>query len=103
MIQLLSYISNKFPQLKEEIKWSQPMFTDHGTFIIGFSVAKNHIAIAPEAIALNKFEDDVANAGYERTKELFKIKWTDEINYNLLEKIIKYNIVDKKDHKKFWR
>ena len=41
--------AEKFPQLKEENKWNQPMFNDHGTFIIGFSIAKGHIAVAPEA------------------------------------------------------
>ena len=27
------------------------MFTDHGTYIIGFSVSKKHLAVAPEAVA----------------------------------------------------
>jgi uncharacterized protein YdhG (YjbR/CyaY superfamily) len=39
--------------LKEEIKWNQPMFSDHGTFIIGFSIAKEHIAVAPEAVVIS--------------------------------------------------
>lgn len=41
-------ISEKFPDLEAKIAWNQPMFTDHGTFIIGFSAAKHHFAISPE-------------------------------------------------------
>ncbi|MCQ4950818.1 hypothetical protein NE646_14380, partial [Bittarella massiliensis] len=37
-----------FPDLTPKIAWNQPMFTDHGTFIIGFSAAKAHLAVAPE-------------------------------------------------------
>lgn len=103
MEKVLSHIKKKFPRLDEEIKWNQPMFVDHGTFIIGFSVAKVHIAIAPEAIAIKRFEKEIRQAGYSYTKELFRIKWTDEVDYELLEKIVAYNIEEKKDMKKFWR
>ena len=37
---IFSYIRKEFPELQEEVKWKQPMYTDHGTFIIGFSVSK---------------------------------------------------------------
>ena len=39
---ILNYIKSAFPQLKEEIKWNQPMFTDHGTFIIALHSKKSH-------------------------------------------------------------
>jgi uncharacterized protein YdhG (YjbR/CyaY superfamily) len=100
---ILNNIKKKFPQLKEEIKWNQPMFTDHGTFIIGFSIAKTHIAVAPEAVVISLFEKEIEEAGYSHTKELFKIKWTDNVDFDLLYKVIAYNIEDKKDMTKFWR
>ena len=31
------------------------MFTDHGTFIIGFSIAKHHLAVAPERVVIQHF------------------------------------------------
>ena len=37
MESILNYIKKSFPQLKEEIKWNQPMFTDM-ELIIGFSM-----------------------------------------------------------------
>ena len=103
MEEILSHIKKEFPQLKEEIKWNQPMFTDHGTFIIAFSIAKEHIAVAPEGVVISLFEREIKKAGYSHTKELFRIKWTDQVDYNLLDKLIAYNIDDKKDMTKFWR
>lgn len=43
--EVLSWVKNKFPNLEPVIKWNQPMFTDHGTYIIGFSVSKKHLAV----------------------------------------------------------
>ena len=42
-------------------------------------------------------------SGYARTKGLAKIKWTDEVDYDLLAKMIEYNIEDKKDCTTFFR
>lgn len=103
MRQILEHITEKFPVLEKEIKWNQPMFTDHGTFILAFSVAKNHISISPETEALDHFEEQIKQAGYERTKMLFKIKWTDKIDYDLLEAMITYNVKEKKNMTRFWR
>lgn len=103
MEDILKYIKKSFPQLRAEIKWNQPMFTDHGTFIIGFSIAKKHIAVAPELTAIAHFREDIEEAGFSCTNMLFRIKWTDKVNYNLLHKIVEYNIESKKDMNKFWR
>jgi uncharacterized protein YdhG (YjbR/CyaY superfamily) len=87
---ILKYIKENFPQLQEEIKWNQPMFGDHETFIIGFSVAKGHIAVAPEAVVISLFEKEIEKAGYSRTQELFRIKWTDKVDFDLLHKMVAY-------------
>ncbi|MGI6732629.1 MAG: iron chaperone [Anaerovoracaceae bacterium] len=100
---LLRHIADKYPDLKREIKWNQPMFSDHGTFIIAFSISKQHVAVAPEAVALDRFDEKIKQAGYTRTKMLFRIKWTDELDFGLIDEIIEYNIEDKKDMKKYWR
>lgn len=103
MENILKYVKETFPQLKEEIKWNQPIFSDHGTFIIGFSVAKGHIAVAPEAVVISLFEKEIEQAGYSHTKELFRIKWTDQVDFDLLHKLVNYNIENKKNMIKFWR
>lgn len=70
---IFEQIQKEFPNLTVELKWNQPMFIMNGTFIIGFSVAKNHISIAPEAVTMAIFTNDINAANYEATNNLFKI------------------------------
>ena len=101
--EVLFWIKNKYPQLKTEMKWNQPMFTDHGTFIIGFSVSKKHLAVAPESVAITFVEDAIVEAGYDYTKQLIRIPWSRPVDYRLLEKLIEFNIHDKENCLTFWR
>jgi len=101
--EVLSWVTAKYPDLVPRIAWSQPMFTDHGTFIVGFSLAKKHLAVAPESAAINHFSHEIAQAGYDHTKELVRIPWDRPVDYSLLEKIIEFNILDKADCSTFWR
>ncbi len=57
----------------------------------------------PESIAIKHFEEDIKNANYDHTKELFRIQWKDPVDYTLLEKLIDFNITDKADCQTFWR
>ncbi|XID96072.1 iron chaperone [Paenibacillaceae bacterium WGS1546] len=86
-----------------QVAWNQPMFTDHSTFIIGFSAAKPHLAVAPERAGISRFSEDIAQAGYDHTKELVRIRWDRPVDYSLLEKMIEFNIMDKADCSTFWR
>ena len=65
---ILNHIKEKFPQLKGEIKWKQPMFMDHGTFIIAFTYSKSHILIAPEEKVIGVFEKEIKDAGIPARK-----------------------------------
>lgn len=101
--EILRWVSRKFPQLKPQMKWNTPMFTDHGTFIIGFSAAKHHVSVSPEEACMTYFADEIAQAGYSATKGLFRIPWDKPVNYELLEKMIAFNIEEKADCASFWR
>lgn len=103
LAELFAWILERFPSLVPEIKWNQPMFTDHGTYIIGFSVAKPHMAVAPEQAGIAQFAEDIEQSGYSRTDLLFRIRWNQPVDYELLEKIITYNIAEKADCTTFWR
>lgn len=103
MEKLFSWINENFPGLEAVIKWNQPMFVDHGTFIIGFSMARHHMAFSPEEAGITVFSKEIKEAGYEHTKGLAKIKWVDEIDYSLLKRIIEFNIADKKECQTFFR
>lgn len=101
--ELFSWISHSFPELVPVVKWNQPMFTAHGTFIIAFSFSKNHFAVSPETVTIKHFSSDIEQAGYDHTENIIRIKWGQDIDYSLMKKLIDFNIVDKADHTKFWR
>jgi len=101
--EIFGWIIKTFPNLIPKIAWNQPMFTDHGTFIIGFSVAKHHLAVAPERAVINHFSEEIVQAGYNHSKELVRIPWNSPIDLSLLEKLIQFNILDKAECSTFWR
>lgn len=103
LLKIWTWIEQEFPQLEKRIAWNQPMYTDHGTFIIGFSVSKPHMAVSPEAQTMKHFSDEIQQAGYSLTSQLFRIKWNEEVDYSLLKRIIQYNIEEKKECTTFWR
>ena len=37
MVEVLTWVAERYPELEPRIAWNQPMFTHHGTYIIGFS------------------------------------------------------------------
>ncbi len=100
---VLRWVMATFPQLTPRIAWNQPMFTLHGTFIIGFSVSKGHMALSPEAAGIPPFHGDILNAGYSYTKQLVRLPWALPVDYGLLEKIISFNLEDKAGCTTFWR
>jgi uncharacterized protein len=100
---VLDWVQESYPKLEPVVKWNQPMFQDHGTFIIAFSVSKKHMSVAPETVTIEHLEEDIKKAGYDYTKHIIRVPWKDEVNYSLLEKIIDFNIMDKADYTTFWR
>lgn len=101
--EILTHIHEKYPQLSGEIKWNTPMFMHKGTYIIGISAAKHHLSISPESYTLERFLPQIKSANYTYTKGLFRIKWDQVLNYELLDEIIEFNIKDKADYPHFWR
>jgi uncharacterized protein YdhG (YjbR/CyaY superfamily) len=101
--EILTWITRTFPSFSTRIAWNQPMFTDHGTYIIGFSIAKQHISIAPEKAAMLEFFHFIAQAGYDQTDYLFRIRWDQPIDFSLLEAMIRFNVLDKAGCTTFWR
>ncbi|MBO0453048.1 MULTISPECIES: iron chaperone [Enterococcus] len=100
---LFQWILTEFPELDTRIAWNEPMFTHHGTFILGVSTAKNHFSVSPEVACLKKFLPAIQNFGYSHTTNIFRIKWTEEINYPLIREMIAFNLEDKAEYAKFWR
>ena len=103
MSEILQWVQKKYPQLVGKIAWNQPMFTDHGTFIISFSLANQHIAMGPEKQTMVELADLIQKSGYEHGKMLIKFPWDKPIDYDLISKIIEYNIIEKDGINTFWR
>lgn len=101
--EVLAWVGHTYPMLLGQMKWNQPMFIDHGTFILGFSAAQKHLAVAPEGDALARFRDEIATAGYSLGKQLFHIGWAQPVDYGLLGRIIDFNREDKAICETFWR
>ncbi|RYG73446.1 iron chaperone [Lentibacillus lipolyticus] len=101
--EILKWVSNEFPNMEPLVKWNTPMFSNHGTFIIGFSTAKHHLSVSPEAVTITHFYNDIARSGYSATKGLFRIPWKKQVNFELLRKMIDFNIQDKEGYTNFWR
>lgn len=99
----LRWVHEEFPELEMAVKWNQPMFLDHGTYIMAFSVAKAHFSLSPEAYALDIFREKAEKIGYKTTKMLIKVKWTDPVDYDFIGEMIRFNIKDKKECQSFWR
>ena len=56
MVEALNWVAEHYPELELRIAWNQPMLTHHGTYIVGFSAASKHMAIAPEGATMICFE-----------------------------------------------
>lgn len=103
MEEIFNWIKEKYPTLTPRYAWNQPMYVAHGTFIIGFSMSKHHMSISPESEGIEYFSDKILASGYTHGKQLFKIPWTASINYELLSKMIEFNMEEKAELTSFWR
>ena len=101
--EVFSWMQAHYPQLIPEIKWNQPMYTAHDTFILGFSAARAHLAIAPERACLDRYREELEQAGYTCTKELLLIRWEQPLPYTFLARMVETNLRDKETQHTFWR
>lgn len=100
---LFEHILSEFPDLQTRIAWNQPMFTDHGTFILGISSSKKHFSVSPEVKTMALFRSRIEASGYSQTKNIFRILWDQPVDEKLIFDIVRFNIEDKADCQTFWR
>lgn len=101
--EVLNWIQTKYPQLSPKMGWNQPMFTGHGTFIIGVILSKDHLVYTPEGAGIKHFSSAIKKADYAYTMNLMKFPWNKPIDYDLLSNMIEFNLIDKTDCQTFWR
>ena len=103
LTEILVWVKEYYPNLNTRIAWNQPMFTNEGTYIIGFSHSKGHISLAPEVKPIKEFKEEIEALGLSHTNNIIRIKWTDPTPFSLIDTLIKYNLEDKAGYTKFWR
>lgn len=103
MSEVLNWVMMNYPGLSAKIGWNQPMFTDHGTYIIGFSIAKHHLACSPEKAGIDHFDQIILDAGFTHTANLIRFPFAEPFDYELLKKLIDFNITEKAGCQTFWR
>lgn len=101
--EVLRWVTDEFPQLEFRLAWRQPMFTHHGTFIIGFSPARNHLAFAPEGEGISRFAAELDRRDLSYGAKMVRLPWDRPIPFNLLREVIQFNIEDKAGVTSFWR
>nr|WP_234005740.1 DUF1801 domain-containing protein [Lactobacillus sp. CBA3606] len=103
VITVLNWVSTTFPELAPRYAWKQPMFTQHDTFIVGFSVAKPHFNIALEKTTLDHFAPQISASDDRVTTMLWQVAYGHPVNYSLLQQAIQYNLDTKQTMTTFWR
>lgn len=103
MVDVLVWVGLTYPELKLRIAWNQPMFTHHGTYIIGFSAASKHMAIAPERATMIRFEPVMRERGTDFGKMFARQPWNKPFDYELLDAFIQHQLAEKQDITSFWR
>ncbi|WOO87785.1 YdeI/OmpD-associated family protein [Mollicutes bacterium LVI A0039] len=98
---------NKLVEIDEDLNilyaWNNPMIKYKETFICGVSVAKAHITMAFDSEALEFFRERIVGCGYGLNLKTFTIKYTQDIDFELLSEMVRFSIELKKDAKGFWK
>lgn len=79
------------------------MFAHHGTYIIGFSAASKHMAMAPESATMIRFESVVREHGTDFGTMLARQPWTKPFDYELLDAFIQDQLTEKQGITSFRR
>ncbi|MDO5024903.1 MAG: DUF1801 domain-containing protein [Trueperella sp.] len=103
MVEVLDWVQQQYPELELRLAWNQPMFTHHGTFIIGFSVAAKHIAMAPEQATMAHFAPVLEERGADYGKMLVRQPWNQPFDFDLAAMFIDYQLATKAAVTSFWR
>ena len=103
MADVLVWVGLTCPELELRIASNQPMFTHHGTYIIGFSAASKHMAMAPERATMIRFEPFMRERGTDFGKMFARQPWHKPFDYELLDAFIEHQLAEKQDVASFWR
>jgi len=85
--EVFAVVTAKYPDLELVIAWNQPMLRLDTQYIIGLSVAKNHITLNPfSSEVLESFAEKLSK--YDVNKKTFKVPLDWEVNSTLLRGLV---------------
>lgn len=102
MVEVLGWVAQHYPELELRIAWNQPMFTHHGTYIIGFSAASKHMAMAPERATMICFKPVMREGSTDFGTMLACQPWNKPFDHELLDAFIQHQLAEKQDVTSFW-
>lgn len=102
VVAVLDWVRQSYPELELRIAWNQPMFTHHGTYIIGFSAASTHMAMAPERATMIHFEQAMRERGTDFGTLFAREPWRKSFDYELLDAFVQYQLAHEQDTTSFW-
>ena len=103
MAEVLNWVAQRYPELELRIAWNQPMFTHHGTCIIGVSAPSQHMAMAPKRAAAIHFKSVMRERETNFSTMLARQPWDKPFGYELLDTFIQHQLAEKQDVTSFWR
>ena len=103
MVDVVVWVGLTYPELELRIAWNQPMFTHHRTYIIGFSAASKHMAMAPERTTMIRSEPVMRERGTDFGKMFARQPWDKPFDYELLDAFIQHQLKEKGDVTSFRR
>lgn len=102
MVDVLVWVGLTYPELELCIAWNEPMFTHHGTYIVGFSAVSKHMAMAPERATMIRFEPAMRERGKDFGKMFARQPWNKPFDYELLDAFIQHQLAEKQAVTSFW-
>lgn len=91
------------PDLSPLYAWNNPMIKYKEAFNCGISVAKAHFTLAFDTEALDFFKERIIENGYGLNLKTFKIKYNQEIDFELLRDMVLFSIALRQNAKGFWK
>ena len=90
---IFSAITKKYPSLELVIAWNQPMLRLGSGYVLGLSVAKNHITLNPfSSDVLHSFAPQLKD--YETKKYTFQVPLDWKVDASLLQLMAKARIAE---------
>ena len=103
MTAVLDWVERSYPKLSPRLAWNRPVFTHHGTYIIGFRRTPDGLSVAPEAPGITRFRREITAAGAQCAGGEILLPWDAPVRYELLQSLIDFNLPDKAACRTFWR